>query len=258
MTSTIYPELTWAQVRRSAAAPASQPPQPRQHPSASLTRLLCIRALTRRSASQRKDRLFITIQVKDCADADVKLFAEGRVSFTGTAGDKAYALELDLYGGIKPDESRTDKRSGGVALTVMKAEAGDHWPRLGKEKKNNRVRVNFDLWQDQDKEEEEEKAAELQKLKDELEGVGKDDSGKTEEEKMEDEAYELMMKMYQLLLYACCAVAWLYVLLRALLDLLAGGDVWESVGHVALFLQLTGWVRSPARGLPRRTDSPQI
>ena len=54
--------------------------------------------------------------MKDCADADVKLFAEGRVSFTGTAGDKAYALELDLYGGIKPDESRTDKRSGGVAL----------------------------------------------------------------------------------------------------------------------------------------------
>ena len=195
--------------------------------------------------------------MKDCADAEVKLFAEGRVSFTGTAGDKAYALELDLYGGIKPDESRTDKRSGGVALTVMKAEVGDHWPRLGKEKKNNRVRVNFDLWQDQDKEEEEEKAAELQKLKDELEGVGKDDSGKTEEEKMEDEAYELMMKMYQLLLYACCAVAWLYVLLRALLDLLAGGDVWESVGHVALFLQLTGWVRSPARCLPRRTVDPR-
>ena len=126
-----------------------------------------------------------------------------------------------------------------------------------KRKKNKRVRVNFDLWQDQDKEEEEEKAAELQKLKDELEGVGKDDSGKTEEEKMEDEAYELMMKMYQLLLYACCAVAWLYVLLRALLDLLAGGDVWESVGHVALFLQLTGWVRSPARCLPRRTVDPR-
>ena len=57
---------------------------------------------------------------------------------------------------------------GGVALTVMKAEVGDHWPRLGKEKKNNRVRVNFDLWQAQAKEEEEEKAAALQQLKDEL------------------------------------------------------------------------------------------
>ncbi len=46
--------------------------------------------------AQRKDRLLIRIKVKNCADADVKFFAEGRISFKGTSRDSTYSLELDL------------------------------------------------------------------------------------------------------------------------------------------------------------------
>jgi hypothetical protein len=47
--------------------------------------------------SQRKDRLLITIKVKECTGADVRFFAEGRISFKGCGvGGKEYGIELDL------------------------------------------------------------------------------------------------------------------------------------------------------------------
>ena len=131
---------------------------------------------------QRKDRLLITIKVKECKDADVRLFAEGRISFKGSSnaqGEKHFAMELDLLGAILPDVSVTEVKTGGIALVVMKAETADHWPRLIKDSsKNNRISVDFARYIDQDDEEREQQKADLQKLKDELDGVGGGDSTK--------------------------------------------------------------------------------
>lgn len=133
---------------------------------------------------QRKDRLLITIKVKECKDADVRLFAEGRISFKGssiakTGLEAVFAVELDLFGAISPDVSVTEVKTGGIELTVVKKETADHWPRLVKDSgKNNRISVDFARYIDQDDEEREQQKADLQNLKDKLDGVGGGDSTK--------------------------------------------------------------------------------
>jgi prostaglandin-E synthase len=126
--------------------------------------------------------LFITIKVKECKDADVRLFAEGRISFKGSStaqGEKHFAMELDLFAGINPDLSVTEVKTGVIALSVIKEESGDHWPRLIKDgSKNNRISVDFARYIDQEDEEREQQQRDLQKLKDELDGVGGDNSKK--------------------------------------------------------------------------------
>ena len=103
---------------------------------------------------QLKDRVFVTIKVKDCRDADVRLFAEGRLSFKGTVGEKNYALELDLFGKIKPDDSTINVQPSAISLTLVRDEVGDHWPRLPKDTaKNNRVGLDHSVYIDQDDEE---------------------------------------------------------------------------------------------------------
>lgn len=190
---------------------------------------------------QRKDRVFVTIKVKDCEDADVRLFAEGRLSFKGSVGNKNYALELDLFGKIKPDDSIIDVKPSAIAITLIRDEAGDHWPRLPKDSaKNNRIGLNHALYIDQDEEEEEQQQKDLQRLKDELDSVGK----KSEEEEAEDEIAAMMTQAYQVMLYAVVICGWLVVLLGGAITWLSGGDSWGAVGQIALFLQLGGWVRA--------------
>ena len=189
---------------------------------------------------QRKDRVFVTIKVKDCKDADVRLFAEGRLSFKGTAGEKNFALELDLFGKIKPDDSTINVQPSAIAITLVRDEVGDHWPRLPKDtSKNNRIGLDHSLYIDQDDEEEQQQQKDLQRLKDELDSVGK----KSEEEAAEDEIAAMMTQAYQVLLYAVVTCGWLFVLLGGAVTYLIGGDSWSAVGEIALFLQLGGWVR---------------
>jgi hypothetical protein len=193
------------------------------------------------SCLQRKDRLFITIKVKDCADADVRLFAEGRLSFKGTVGKKNYAMELDLFGAIKPDNSTIDARTSAISITLIRAEAGDHWPRLTKDSsKNHRIGLDHSRYIDQDDEEEQQQQKDLQKLKDELDSVGK----KTEEEEAEDEMAAMMTQAYQVMFYAVVVCGWAFVLLGGAVTWLGGGEPWATVGEIAMFLQLGGWVSS--------------
>ena len=55
--------------------------------------------------AERKDRIFITIEVSDCNDAKVDIGEDGRLTFKGTGGtDKAaYVTDLQLF---KPVNSK--------------------------------------------------------------------------------------------------------------------------------------------------------
>ena len=65
--------------------------------------------------AQRKDRLLIKVKVKNCIDADVKFFAEGRISFKGTSRDSTYSLELDLL----QVSARSPLRAGAMCEYVL-------------------------------------------------------------------------------------------------------------------------------------------
>lgn len=60
--------------------------------------------------AERKDKLFITVEVPDCKDAKVDITEEGKLSFTGKGGtdDASYACEIQL---MKPVDSKAGTAS---------------------------------------------------------------------------------------------------------------------------------------------------
>lgn len=109
--------------------------------------------------AQRKDRLFITIEVMDCVEPKILLENEGKLSFAGKCGpDKLpYAVELDFYGPVNKDESKIAVTPRYVFFLVMKTEEGPHWPRLLKEKGKppQHIKVDWNKYKDEEEEEEE-------------------------------------------------------------------------------------------------------
>ena len=80
--------------------------------------------------AQRKAKLLISIDLIECRDVEVQLFAEGRLSFKGTVttnsngvvGEQAYALELDLLHRIDLADSSHQSKTLSVDLIVAKAD----------------------------------------------------------------------------------------------------------------------------------------
>ena len=70
-------------------------------------------------------------------------------------------MKLDLFGEVKPDDSKYMVRGRGVELILMKADTeGPYWKRLLKEdKKQHWLKVDFDKWQDEDGSDDEDGAA---------------------------------------------------------------------------------------------------
>lgn len=116
--------------------------------------------------AQRKDKLFLTIDIQDCKSPDVKLSNDadnkhGHLLFRGK-GEGAdpeaheYGLDLEFFAAIDAEGSKVATSDRGVVLIVAKADkdAEEHWPRLlkasGKTPAN--VKVDWDRWQDEDDE----------------------------------------------------------------------------------------------------------
>ena len=68
--------------------------------------------------AERKDRLYITVEVQDCTDAKVDIGEDGKLSFSGHGGaDKAlYAFELQL---LKAVSSKARQREHTRAVRVV-------------------------------------------------------------------------------------------------------------------------------------------
>lgn len=69
----------------------------------------------------------------------------------GGSSQHEYEANLDLFGEIKPDESKWVNRDRGAELVLIKAEEGPYWKRLLKEdKKYHWLKVDFNKWKDED------------------------------------------------------------------------------------------------------------
>lgn len=70
-------------------------------------------------------------------------------------------LDLELFGEVKPDDSKYTVRGRGAELLLLKADPeGPYWKRLLKEdKKQHWLKVDFDKWQDEDVSDEEDGGA---------------------------------------------------------------------------------------------------
>lgn len=107
--------------------------------------------------AQRKDKLYLTVDLQDCDAPEVKVSNEGengKFEFRGAAAGNKYELVVDLLHEIDAENTQIAKTPRNIFLMVPKKEEGDHWPRLTKEKgKQNHIQVDWAKYIDQDDEE---------------------------------------------------------------------------------------------------------
>lgn len=95
--------------------------------------------------AQRKDKLYLTVDLQDCESPDIKVSNEdgaGKFEFRGTAQGQQYELTVQLFSEVDADNVQISNTARKVLLMVPKKEEGDHWPRLTKEKaKHTHIQV---------------------------------------------------------------------------------------------------------------------
>eukprot|EP00238_Polyblepharides_amylifera_P010599 CAMPEP_0196579686 /NCGR_PEP_ID=MMETSP1081-20130531/24452_1 /TAXON_ID=36882 /ORGANISM="Pyramimonas amylifera, Strain CCMP720" /LENGTH=189 /DNA_ID=CAMNT_0041899339 /DNA_START=165 /DNA_END=734 /DNA_ORIENTATION=+ len=133
------------------------------------------------SWAQRRDRLYLTVEVSECAKPQVRLQDCPPLAGTdpskqphcvlevkgmqGAQPQKPFLLQLDLYGNIDIQESRVGVGPRALSLVLLKEtpHAGVHWPRLlrpeGRPPKG--VKVDWDKWKDEEDEDKEKNAKEF-------------------------------------------------------------------------------------------------
>ncbi|KAF6029889.1 PTGES3 [Bugula neritina] len=108
--------------------------------------------------AQRKDKIFLTINLEDCKSPDIKL-TETTLTFKGTGGPQndAHAVEITFFGEIDVEKSKYVVNSRNIPMVLFRKEEGEYWPRLLKEKtKAHWLKTDFDKWKDEDESDAEE------------------------------------------------------------------------------------------------------
>lgn len=98
--------------------------------------------------AQRKDKLYLTVDLQDCEDANIKVSnnddGTGQFDFSGTCHGNKYELSTKLYKEVDAEQVQKSETARNVFLMVPKKEEGDHWPRLTPEKtKHNHIQVRL-------------------------------------------------------------------------------------------------------------------
>ncbi|ESN96440.1 hypothetical protein HELRODRAFT_163501 [Helobdella robusta] len=102
--------------------------------------------------AQRKDKLYLTINVEDCKDPTIKL-EQNSLHFEGVGNKEAlhYDITIEFYGDVDPEKSKHVVLPRHIQFVVYKKESGPFWPRLLKDKtKVHWLKTDFDKWRDED------------------------------------------------------------------------------------------------------------
>lgn len=107
--------------------------------------------------AQRSDKVYLTVELLDAKNPQVKLESEGRFSFSATVGanDQKFETDLELFAAIDVSKSAVNKGQRHTTLVLEKAESG-WWSRLLKAegKAPKFVKVDWNKWVDEDEEDE--------------------------------------------------------------------------------------------------------
>ena len=110
--------------------------------------------------AQRKDKLFITIDVQDCVHPKLKLekledeSQATLLKFSGVVGDgSSVEVLLELHDDVNSPQAKVSVTGRHVLVVVPKKTEG-FWPRLTKHKQPRFVSVDWSKWVDEDEENE--------------------------------------------------------------------------------------------------------
>ena len=105
--------------------------------------------------AERKDKLFVTIELIEVKDAKIDIVNENRLTFSGTSEGKLYSLDIELFGEVNKEESKWTLDARNIFLSIKKKTKGPHWNFINKDKKKyNNIKVDWALYVDEDEEEE--------------------------------------------------------------------------------------------------------
>ncbi|KAK2810891.1 hypothetical protein FQN50_002482 [Emmonsiellopsis sp. PD_5] len=107
------------------------------------------------STDPAKNILYVHLGVPDVSPDSAKLnLSSSSISFTGHSATKKvdYKVDLELYGEIDVENSKSHHSPRGVDLVLRKKELKEeYWPRFLKEsKKVHFLKTDFDKWVDED------------------------------------------------------------------------------------------------------------
>ncbi|KAL4565260.1 hypothetical protein LXL04_029347 [Taraxacum kok-saghyz] len=107
--------------------------------------------------AQRDDLVYITIDLPDAKNVNLKLTPEGKFYFSATSGPDStpYEIDINLYDNVNVDESKANVGSRNVVYIVKKEES-KWWNRLLKQEGRTPafVKVDWNKWVDEDEQDE--------------------------------------------------------------------------------------------------------
>jgi len=109
--------------------------------------------------AQRKDRLYVKIDVNDAKAPKINLDPSGKLSFETTIEGKHYQVDLEFFKEINVEDSKWNIQPRYVNFLIKKKETGPYWDRLLKEEgKKSFLKVDWNDWKDEDEEDEDDGA----------------------------------------------------------------------------------------------------
>nr|ABA28992.1 p23 [Cladocopium sp. C3] len=97
--------------------------------------------------AQRKDSVFVTVDIKDASDVHFQL-EEACLDFAAKGGEdgSAYAFHLELYAPIRREDSKFSTKR--CPMFFLRKSSADNWPRLQKEGKLPWVKIDWNRWEE--------------------------------------------------------------------------------------------------------------
>jgi len=127
--------------------------------------------------AQRPNLLFVTINVSDIENPDIKVEKDS-MSFKGKGGadKKMYEVKLKFLHEVNPDTVKYGVKPRCAEFVLEKAEEGPYWSRLLEDKtKVHWLKVDFSKWKDEDDSENEEEGGgggDLEEMMKNMGGLG--------------------------------------------------------------------------------------
>jgi prostaglandin-E synthase len=105
--------------------------------------------------AQRKDKLFVTIDVVEVKNPQIDIIDGRLLKFQGSDSNHTYDFEIELYDEVLKEESKFSLDSRNIFLNIKKKTKSTYWPRLQKESgKLNWVGIDWKYYIDEDDEDE--------------------------------------------------------------------------------------------------------
>jgi prostaglandin-E synthase len=104
--------------------------------------------------AQRKDRIYITIDIVDVSCPIIDIIDNTTLTFSGTKTDKAYFLNIEFFDEVVKMESKFTLNTRNIFLNIKKKQSGPFWPRIFKENtKHSWLTIDWQYYIDEDDDE---------------------------------------------------------------------------------------------------------